>query len=86
MRRTKALPRVVEIEWCDAVLSEGWARVERIPNRPTECRTVGYLAKQDRHAVTVSLSLSDTTNNVGDIMTIARPNIRRMVTLSRPKR
>lgn len=55
-------PAIVEVEWHDSFNSHGWdSRNDRLaePNTASNCRSVGYLIKDDHSYVRVTESLGE---------------------------
>lgn len=64
-------PKLVLVDWEDSNVHGGWNSIEHYADcQPSKCRTVGWVAKKDRHSITVVQSLS--ANEVSDGMTIPR--------------
>lgn len=75
----KATPALVEIEWVDSASTRGWGHREPdIVNEPLLCRTVGYLVKRDRVAMTCAMNQAPSEADYGQLMTIPMPCVRRV--------
>ena len=85
MSQAKKWPikRCVEIEFTDACTSGGWMALERQRKETgtSLCRSIGFLVDATADHVTVAQSISQTTENVSDTMSIPRAAIRRMITV-----
>lgn len=67
--------RRVEVTWRDSINQGGWdsaAAVRKHGITPTTCVTTGYLLEKDRERVVLAQSLSEQTNEVGNLVAIPR--------------
>lgn len=72
---------IVEILWLDAIeaMTEGWMEIKDLKNKPMPSKSVGYLVKDTKAAVTI-VSLQN-ENHVALGITIPRAMITSMRTL-----
>jgi hypothetical protein len=74
-------PPLVLVEWVDSHRSEGWHAWEP-RTEPLVCRSVGYLVRRNRRAVTVAASVTreETAQRCGEITipTCAIRKVRRL--------
>ncbi len=74
--------KIVRIEWEDSCSDDAWqSREKALTHSPSKCRTVGFLLKKDKKEVTVAGNLSDTTTQVGMLMSIPRSCIKKITIL-----
>lgn len=52
------MPKLVRVEWADALAEHGWRKVEDISG-PSPIVTVGFLAREDDTAVVVCASATE---------------------------
>jgi hypothetical protein len=70
-------PKIVEIEWEDAIsYGNGW-EADGVEYEPMKCSTVGYLKDSNKKFVSVYQN-SNAQNEVGNIMVIPRVWITKM--------
>ena len=73
-------PEIVYIEWIDSCRTEGWCTHREIENvgAPMECRTVGFLVREDDRSIVLALSAAH-GDHVGSpycsLMTIPKKSI-----------
>lgn len=74
--------KIVEIEWTDAVVgsSETWAEPSELTNKPMPSKTVGYLIKKSKDAVTVAALQNK--SHLGLTLVIQRRMIDKMTELT----
>lgn len=60
MTTTKALHKIVEVEWIDACVLRGWKHPDEVRDLvPLPCVSVGYLARQTPRDLVLVQSQSD---------------------------
>lgn len=72
---------IVEVEWEDAVETSEWSEVDSLRNRPMPTRSVGYLVKKSKRAITLVSLLNDHHSSLG--VTIPTGMVRRIHLLTR---
>jgi hypothetical protein len=63
-------PKIVEVEWLDIVTRPGWMSHREHETGPMECRTVGYVLKDNDQEIVLSASWS--TQDRADTTTIPK--------------
>ena len=76
---------MVYVEWVDSAGMAGWHRIEHTPDYhdPLECQSAGFLIHKDQKSITLALQLTN-SGQVGELMTIPRQCVRRMVKVKVP--
>lgn len=80
-KRPKKQPKVVAIQWLDAVAGAGWTDHADAPEASV-IYSVGFLVKKTRKEVTIATSVGAADNEHNGSMTIPRGMIQSMVELS----
>ena len=77
-------PKVILVEWIDAVCSSGW----EIDSKPElhPCTTLGYLITEDTDAIVIASTLSLGSNNARMIIPKAWIKKRKEIKIEAPKR
>lgn len=79
----KAMP-IVEVVWIDSTATERWITLEEmnaaLDDDTLECRSAGYLLRDQDDRITILLSQSS-CGNVANAITIPRSAIRKMSVL-----
>ena len=76
---------IVEVEWGDSLRTGGWRDIKEymeLTVTPT-IKSVGYLLKSNRTAVTLIQSYDPAHNNMTDSITIPRSAVRKVTRLVR---
>ena len=69
--------RPVKVKWTDSIHGAGWNDHRAAStSRPTKITTVGYLLERDKDRVVVAQSVSDDTEELGNLLTIPRAAVR----------
>ncbi len=69
--------KLVMVEWEDSYASDNWTPKRHLGEEHiAKCCSVGIMAKQDEHGMTIIKSLSE--NNYGDAITIPMGCIKRI--------
>lgn len=61
---------LVEVEWRDSAAKGGWSW--DADGEPAVCHSTGYLLKDEREYILLSQSLSDTSGQYGNMITIPK--------------
>lgn len=69
---------IVEVEWVDAMATQGWDSPQRHLRGTGRCRTVGYLLERNKAHVILLQSECDHNGEVGESLAIPAPCIKRM--------
>jgi hypothetical protein len=77
-------PKVILVEWIDAVCSAGWEIESKPELHP--CTTLGYLITEDAEAVVIASTLSLGSNNARMVIPKAWIKKRKEIKIETPKR
>lgn len=74
--------RMVKVTWHDASSHVGWMdRKNAAVYSPYVCESIGFLLRNDRSAVVLSMNKNAQTNKFGDTIDIPRGMVRSIKTL-----
>lgn len=76
-KRVNGQPEIVYVEWIDSTRTEGWCTHREIENActPMDCRTVGFLVREDDKAIVLALNAAHgehVGSPYGSLMTIPK--------------
>ena len=81
-------PRIVEVEWVDAVTNNGWHSITNYsgggPEMPVH-QSVGYVLRDDETGMTILQSFQHNGKLVADSLQLPRAYIRQVKTVRRGK-
>ena len=68
--------KIIEVEWRDSIMSSGWNDPTNYgKDRPTLCRSVGYLLSESKDHVQLVISQDPECDNVNGAITIPKESI-----------
>ena len=70
--------KLVIIEWEDAYSHGGWHAHNKDVDHVAQCVAIGVLLYNDESQVTIAQSISNTSGNVADTMSIPRGCVKRI--------
>lgn len=71
--------KIVEVYWQDAQSQDGWVSIEEAVNDSLPMiRTVGYLLKETKELIVVTMQLDTKNDKTSMVMTIPRAWIKRI--------
>ena len=71
--------KLVLIDWIDAVGGDGWVTEEELQNQtPMLHHSVGYVVKDTKDHVTISMSYNEKKNNMGAWLLIPKKYIKKV--------
>lgn len=72
--------KLVAVDWDDANAGSSWKSIDHIKaqNKPSACRTIGWLVAESRSAITVVSNIDTDTNHGTGEMCIPRAAVKRI--------